>query len=77
MKHVDKVQEANEALVSLASFTESYNKTIPLGWPRASAKALKQFQIAYPLLFKNGDAWSIDKHRKRLMDWLASYRGTA
>ena len=76
MKHVDKEQEANEALVSPAVFTEFYNKTIPLGWPRASVKALRQFQIAHPLLFRNGDAWSIDKHRKRFMDWLASYRGT-
>ncbi len=77
MKRVDKEREANEAFVSLANFAESYNKILPPRFPRASEKILKQFQTAYPTLFKNGDSWSIDKHRKRLMDWLASHRDIA
>lgn len=48
----------------------SYNQGIPAGFTRASVRALKQFQGTYPILFKNGDFWSIDRHRKRLMDWL-------
>ncbi|MBI3305279.1 hypothetical protein HYZ80_03090 [Candidatus Parcubacteria bacterium] len=65
----DLKQEANKALTSLASFAEVYNKTLPVGFPRASGKALREFQMAYRPLFKSGDGWSIDKHRKRFMDW--------
>ncbi len=73
MKRVDVQQELNVAMTTLSSFAETYNKTIPLGFPRASAKVLLQFQAAHPLLFKNGDEWSIDRHRKRVMDWLSSH----
>ncbi|OGZ08165.1 MAG: hypothetical protein A3D65_03420 [Candidatus Lloydbacteria bacterium RIFCSPHIGHO2_02_FULL_50_13] len=52
---------------------ESYNKSIPAEFPRASVKSLKRFQAMHPGLFKNGNEWSIDKHRKKLMDWLPSY----
>lgn len=61
--------EKNQDIVSLASFMESYNKSVPKGFPAASAKALKQFQEAYPSLFKKENEWSIDRHRKRFMDW--------
>ncbi len=66
-------QERNQAATSLAVFMESYNQGIPAGFPRASVRALKQFQVTYPMLFKNGDFWSIDRHRKRLMDWLLAH----
>jgi len=56
---------------------EAYNKCIPAGFPRASVKALKQFQAVHSILFKNGDEWSIDKHRKKLMDWLPSHNDIA
>ena len=65
----------NQALTTLADFIESYNRSIPVGFPRASAKVLKEFQVAHPALFKTGDKWSVDRHRKRMMDWLSSYRG--
>lgn len=55
----------------------SYNKNIPAGFPPATADMLKQFQVAYPTLFKNSNGWSIAKHRKRLIDWLISNRGHA
>ena len=58
----------------LSIFLESYNQSIPVSFPRASVKTLKQFQVVHPVLFKHGEEWSIDRHRKRLMDWLASYR---
>ncbi|MDO8523491.1 MAG: hypothetical protein Q7S12_04425, partial [bacterium] len=62
----------NQNVTTLAVFVESYNKSVPEGFPKASAKSLRKFQAAYPTLFKNGDDWSIDKHRKKLMDWLIS-----
>ena len=56
------------------SFLESYNQSIPERFPHASVASLKQFQTTHPALFKDTDEWSLDKHRKRLMDWLVSYR---
>jgi len=63
----------SEVKTSLADFMESYNKSVPVGFPRPSVKLLKTFQELHPMLFKHGDEWSIDKHRKRFMDWLVSH----
>jgi len=64
--------EVNQKKTPLAGFMESYNKSVPENFPRASIKVLKQFQDIYPSLFKNKNEWSIDKHRKRFMDWISS-----
>ncbi len=68
--------EINQVVTTLASFMESYNKSIPASFPRVSVKVLRRFQALHPALFKRGDKWSIDKHRKKLMDWLPSYTDT-
>lgn len=60
--------------ISLEVFLESYNKNIPADFPHASIAILKKFQGVYPALFKHGDTWSIAQHRKRVIDWLSSYR---
>lgn len=67
-------QELNEAPVTLAVFLESYNKNIPMSFPRASVAILKKFQDTHPALFNQKDGWSVDRHRKKVMDWLSSYR---
>jgi hypothetical protein len=67
-------QEFNERITPVSVFLEYYNKNIPESYPHATPKALEQFQITYPTLFQNNEEWSIDKHRKRLMDWLPSYK---
>jgi hypothetical protein len=72
MKDRKDEPKPNEVVTSLVVFMESYNKTIPDGFPHVSAKMLKQFRSLYPMLFRHGEGWSIDKHRKRLMDWLPS-----
>jgi hypothetical protein len=72
MKSKSDEFEQNQAITSLTVFIENYNKSIPQDFPRATAKALRQFQIMHSNLFKKEDDWSIDKHRKRLMDWLFS-----
>jgi len=69
----DRELELNQNTTTLASFMESYNKSVPLDFPKVSVKILKHFQVLHPTLFKRGDEWSIDKHRKKLMDWLPSY----
>lgn len=69
-----KVKEprVSELVTLLPRFMESYNQSIPEGFPRATAKNLEEFQTAFPVLFRSGSGWSIDKHRKRVMDWLSS-----
>lgn len=63
----------NQINTPLAVFVESYNKSIPIAFPRVSVKLLKNFQVSHPALFKQSDEWSITKHRKKVMDWLSSY----
>jgi hypothetical protein len=66
--------EFNEAYTTISVFIEYYNKNVPSIYPKATEDSLAAFRVAYPGLFeKGGDKWSIDKHRKRLMDWLPSY----
>ena len=64
----------NQTATTLAVFMESYNKSIPAEYPHASATLLKKFQIANLALFKHGDSWSVDRHRKKVMDWLSDRR---
>jgi hypothetical protein len=72
--NLKKEQEINFVEKSLPLFVEYYNKNIPAGFPKATVKALIQFQALYPGLFTHNVEWTIDKHRKRLMDWLPSYK---
>ncbi len=60
----------SQALIPLSEFMESYNKNMPAAFPRATAGLLKKFKEDHVLLFKHGDMWSLDQHRKKLMDWL-------
>ncbi|MFC1594953.1 hypothetical protein ACFL3E_00815 [Patescibacteria group bacterium] len=72
MKYKNDELEKNLLSTSSAVFMENYNKTIPKSFPKATSEVLKQFQIDCPNLFKKKDIWSIDKHRKRFMDWFSS-----
>lgn len=69
--------EISQKQVSLAEFLASYNQNIPTGFPHASVAILNKFRGTHPMLFKGGNTWSIDQHRKRVMDWLSSYRDVA
>ena len=66
--------ELNQTQTPLVVFLRSYNKNVPAGFPRATAVSLNKFKITHSMLFKRGDMWSIDQHRKRVMDWLSSHR---
>jgi hypothetical protein len=65
-------QEANGTGVSLATFVAYYNENIPTVFPRASVGALQKFKADHPRLFEGSDEWTVDRHRKRVMDWLLS-----
>lgn len=75
MKENNDALKLNQTVTSLLVFMEEYNKSIPASFPRASVNILKQFQALHPILFRNSDQWSIDRHRKRVMDWLPSFCG--
>ena len=74
MRYKNNPLDINLVKTTLVAFMESYNKSIPSDFPHASVKILKHFQPLPPVLFKNSDEWSVDKHRKKVMDWLPSYK---
>ena len=65
-------QELNEEPVTLAAFLESFNQNIPVGFPRATIAILKKFQETHSVFLGHKDAWSVTRHRKKLIDWLSS-----
>ena len=70
MKTSPKGPTVNEAQISIAEFVLSYNQSIPTGWPKATTELLQRFKTDNTGLFKHGEMWSIDLHRKRIIDWL-------
>lgn len=70
MKKYEKELLESQSQISLSDFLASYNKNMPEGFPRASVPLLKKFQAAHSMLFKNGNLWSLEQHRKKFMDWL-------
>lgn len=43
---------------------------MPKTFPRASLALLEKFRAEHLTLFKNDNLWSLDLHRKKLIDWL-------
>lgn len=70
MKKYGEELKISELQISLADFLKSYNKNLPTGFPKASTALLKSFRESHPLFFKHGDLWSLDEHRKKIIDWL-------
>jgi len=70
MKRPREDQRISQLQIPLSEFLESYNKNMPASFPRASKELLEKFKEDHPVLFKNGDLWSLDQHRKKLIDWL-------
>lgn len=66
--------DVNSIGTPAAVFIQYYNKNIPDAFPRATFETLEKFRVLYPSLFKKNNEWTIDKHRKKFMDWLTSYR---
>jgi len=65
--------DQNMIVMDTGLFVKDYNSTIPDTFPRVSMKILEIFQSAHPSLFKRKDQWTVFHHRKKVMDWLASY----
>jgi len=60
----------SEIQTSMPSFLKSYNETIPKNFPQASVALLEKYKDEHSAYFKHGDSWSLDMHRKKVMDWL-------
>jgi hypothetical protein len=73
MRNPEPEKERSERPLSLNDFLKSYNDGLPEQFTPASVILLKKFQEASPNLFKNGDVWTLDKHRKQFMDWVRQY----
>lgn len=68
---VDRIR--SEKSLSFGAFLKSYNENLPLQFPRASLALLREFKKNNGALFKNeGNLWSLDQHRKKVMDWLTT-----
>ncbi len=70
MKKVSSRIVPDEKPLTNVEFMETYNKNIPESFPRASLALLEKFKAAHNSLFKKKDIWTLDQHRKRLIDWL-------
>lgn len=70
MKKYGEELAISEKRTPLADFLKSYNKNLPAGFPKASLSLLKKFKETHPAFFKHGDLWSLDEHRKKIIDWL-------
>lgn len=74
MRLPDLDKERSEKSRPLADFLKLYNENLPAAFPRASKALLEEFKKMYPDTFKGGQVWSLDQHRKKVMDWLTARR---
>jgi hypothetical protein len=61
---------AHEVSMTEPEFLESFNKNMPAGYPHVTHALLMKFKEAHPGLFKDQNIWTLDHHRKRLIEWL-------
>jgi hypothetical protein len=73
MKGPDLDKERSERRITSAEFLAAYNEKLPDAFPRLSSALLREYQGRYPGQFKADGLWSLDQHRKRVMDWLPMY----
>ena len=70
MKALDVDKLRSEETHTLEEFLALYNENLPSSFPHASHHLLEEFKKTHSSFFKSPDSWSLDQHRKRVMDWL-------
>jgi hypothetical protein len=70
MKKVPGQLMTHEMPLTDAEFLASFNKNMPAGYPHVSLAILKRFKDAHLSMFKPDGLWSLDHHRKRMIEWL-------
>lgn len=71
MRKYAKEAKISELQISLSEFLESFNKNMPVAFPRVSVAQLQKFKETHESLFKSDGLWSLDQHRKKIIDWLS------
>lgn len=70
----DLERERAEAIRTIDDFIACYNANLPDSFPKATLERLEKFQEKFPDLFRNKrEEWILDRHRKKLIDWLPQY----
>ena len=72
MRTPDRDRERSEKKRTLSAFADLYNDNLPVTFPRVSEELLKEFKRKHAGLFSVGKGWSLDQHRRKVMDWLRS-----
>ena len=73
MRTPDLDRLRSEKKRSLADFLALYNENLPAAFPKASMELLEEFKSTHAALFpRRGNGWSLDQHRRKVMDWLRS-----
>jgi len=70
VKILSRKIDISQIQLSLGDFLKSYNKNIPQGFPPATTELLQKFKDGHASFFKHGEMWSLDEHRKKIVDWL-------
>lgn len=73
MRGVDLDRERSEKKLTLKEFGICYNQGLPEGYPPVTTALLKTFSTVNAHSFKEEGVWSLDQHRKKVMDWLPAY----
>lgn len=74
MKIHDLDKERSLQTHSLDAFLKLYNQNLPITFPRVTIILLEEFRATHSSFFKMSDLWSLDLHRKKVMDWLLPER---
>lgn len=70
MKKDPNFVPTHELIMSEGEFLDSFNANMPAGYPHITLELMKRFKLSHPALFKAPNAWSLDLHRKRMIEWL-------
>ena len=70
MEKYQKELKPYEAQIPLDEFMQSFNENMPIGFLQVTESQLIKFKESHMTLFKHGDLWSLDQHRKKIIDWL-------
>lgn len=69
-----KEPKTHEDQITLKEFLISFNKNMPATFLQVTEADLLKFKSAHETLFKHGNSWSLDQHRKKIIDWLPRHR---
>jgi len=70
MKRDPNEIKLNEIALSLSEFMASFNQNMPESFLQVTEELLVKFREEHKGLFRKGGSWSLDQHRKKVMDWL-------